>query len=107
MCGRFVIGQKLELYSEHFAVDTTKTDQLNLSFNVAPTDQVYSVAEFEGERMLGQMRWGLIPHYSKDRRTIHINARAETMAEKPAFRSSFIKRRCLIPGTLFLHGARK
>ncbi len=96
-----MIGQKLELYSEHFAVDTTKTDQLNLSFNVAPTDQVYSVAEFEGERMLGQMRWGLIPHYSKDRRTIHINARAETMAEKPAFRSSFIKRRCLIPADGF------
>jgi len=101
MCGRFVIGQKLELYSEHFAVDLSKTDQLDLSFNVAPTDPVYSVAEYEGERMLGQMRWGLIPHYAKDRRTIHINARQETVAEKPAFRSSFVKRRCLIPADGF------
>lgn len=101
MCGRFVIGQKIEMYSEHFAVDLMKTDQLDLSFNVAPTDPVYSVAEYEGERMLGQMRWGLIPHYSKDRKTIHINARAETVAEKPAFRSSFVKRRCLIPADGF------
>ena len=101
MCGRFVLAQDVQFYDEHFAIDVIKTEGLAPSYNVAPTDPIYSVAEHEGERLLGTFKWGLIPHYSKDRRTIHINARAETVADKPAFRTSFARRRCLIPADGF------
>lgn len=101
MCGRFVLAQDLQFYDEHFAIDVIKTEALAHSFNVAPTDPVYSIAEHQGQRLLGSFRWGLIPHYSKDRRTIHINARAESVADKPAFRTSFARRRCLIPADGF------
>ncbi len=76
---------------------------LSSSYNVAPTDSVYAVAEHDGERLLGAFRWGLIPWWAKDRKigARNINARAETAAEKPAFRDSFVKRRCLIPADGF------
>jgi len=96
MCGRFVISSDLDEWSEFFGVDEVRTEALAPSWNVAPTDPVYAVAGHEGERLLGSFRWGLIPHYAKHRRAIHINARVETVAEKPPFRSSFARRRCLI-----------
>lgn len=103
MCGRFVQAHDAAFYADAFAVETIKTDILPVSYNVAPTDRVYAVAEHEGTRMLGSFRWGLIPWWAKDRKigARHINARAETIAEKPAFRDSFTKRRCLIPADGF------
>lgn len=96
MCGRFVISSDLDDWSNFFGADEIRTESLAPSWNVAPTDPVYALAGHEDTRLLGSFRWGLIPHYAKHRRTIHINARAESVHEKPAFRSSFIKRRCLI-----------
>ncbi len=96
MCGRFVISSDLDEWSEFFGVDEVRTEALAPSWNVAPTDPVYAVAGHEGQRLLGSFHWGLIPHYAKHRRTIHINARVETVADKPPFRSSFARRRCLI-----------
>jgi putative SOS response-associated peptidase YedK len=103
MCGRFVQSHDASFYADAFAVESIRVDSLPPSFNVAPTDRVYAIAEHEGERMLGSFRWGLIPWWAKDRKIAvrNINARAETVATKPAFRESFERRRCLIPADGF------
>lgn len=101
MCGRYVLAAEADDYAEFFSVDRLVTESLEPSYNVAPTDAVYTVAEWDDERLLGSMRWGLIPHWAKDRKSIHINARAETVATTPAFRDSFARKRCLIPADGF------
>ncbi len=99
MCGRFVQSQAAEKYAEFLGVDEIKVDPLPPSYNVAPTDQVYAVAEHDGRRLLGSFRWGLLPFWAKDKKLAarNINARAETVASKPTFKESLAKRRCLIP----------
>ena len=99
MCGRFVQTQSAETYAEYFSVETVRTDPISPSWNVAPTDLVYAIAEHDAERQLGSFAWGLIPWWAKDRKIAakHINARVETVSEKPAFRDSFKEKRCIIP----------
>ena len=101
MCGRFSITGDLDFYAEYFDVDEVDTAPLAKSWNVAPTDPIYVIAERDGKRLLTTMRWGLVPHWAKDTRKIHINARSETVSETPAFRDSFTRRRCLIPADGF------
>lgn len=101
MCGRFSITGDLDFYAEYFGVDEVLAEPLDTSWNVAPTDPVYVVAERDGNRQLGSMRWGLVPHWAKNTRSIHINARSETVATTPAFRDSFARKRCLIPADGF------
>jgi putative SOS response-associated peptidase YedK len=103
MCGRFVQTQEAESYGAYFSVDVVKTDEVLRSWNVAPTKQIYAVAEHDGERQLGAFDWGLVPFWAKDRKigARLINARVETAAEKPAFRDSFAARRCIIPAEGF------
>lgn len=101
MCGRFSITGDLDFYADYFGVDEVLTDALEKSWNVAPTDPVYVIAEREGVRQLGSMKWGLVPHWAKDTRSIHINARSETVATTAAFRDSFSRKRCLIPADGF------
>ncbi|MEA2024098.1 MAG: SOS response-associated peptidase [Actinomycetota bacterium] len=103
MCGRFVQTREAENYGTYFLVDVIRTDEVLRSWNVAPTKQVYAVAEHEGERQLGTFDWGLLPFWAKDRKigARLINARVETAAEKPAFRDSFTARRCIIPAEGF------
>jgi putative SOS response-associated peptidase YedK len=66
------------------------------NYNVAPTHQVPVVRDYNGTREGVLMRWGLIPSWAKDKKAMQINARGETVATKPMFRSAFKKRRCLI-----------
>ena len=101
MCGRFSITGDLDFYAEYFAVDDVQTEPLEKSWNVAPTDPVYVVTERDGIRGLGSMSWGLIPHWARDTRSIHINARVETVATNPSFRDSLTTKRCLIPADGF------
>jgi len=101
VCGRFSLSGDVDFYAEYFGVDNVLTDSLDPSWNVAPTDQVYVVAEREAARNLGAMRWGLIPHWAEDTKTPNINARVETVATTPAFRDSFSRKRCLIPADGF------
>lgn len=101
MCGRFSITGDLDFYAEYFAVDEVVTDALEKSWNVAPTDRVYVISEREGSRRLGSMKWGLVPHWAKNIKSIHINARSETIATTAAFRDSFSRKRCLIPADGF------
>lgn len=101
MCGRFSITGDLDFYVEYFGVDETLAEPLEKNWNVAPTDPIYVVAERDGVRQLGTMKWGLVPHWAKDTRSIHINARSETVATTAAFRDSFARKRCLIPADGF------
>ena len=86
MCGRYVINEDPSTLADFFRVDRTVTEPIDISYNVAPTDQVYGVAEHDGERQLGRFRWGLIPHWAKDTKgPLNINARAESVATTPAW----------------------
>jgi putative SOS response-associated peptidase YedK len=109
MCGRFVQVEKPEFYAEHFGVDFVRTETLKPSWNVAPTTTVYAVASHDDARVLTSFRWGLIPFWAKDPKigSRAINARSETAPDKPMFRDSFAKRRCLIPIDGFYEWERK
>ena len=98
MCGRYVINDGPDMLADYFGVDRVVTEPLRHNYNVAPTDEVYGVAEHQGDRLLGVFRWGLVPHWARHRKgPPNINARSETVATKPAFRDSFRRRRCLLP----------
>ncbi|MBT8166540.1 MAG: SOS response-associated peptidase [Acidimicrobiia bacterium] len=109
MCGRFVQSASADDYARYFGADIVKTERIEANYNVAPTDRVLAVAEHDGDRILGSFGWGLVPHWSKDRGQAarFINARAETVAEKPAFRDSFRTKRCLIPADGFYEWTRR
>lgn len=103
MCGRYAASADVEELVELFEVDEVPQPLPAPSWNVAPTDVVPAVVERSGEagvdRKLVGLRWGLVPSWSKDPRggARMINARFETVAEKPAFRKAFRTRRCLLP----------
>jgi putative SOS response-associated peptidase YedK len=103
MCGRYVSSSSSAVLESYLSVDEVKAEPLEESYNVAPTDEVYVVVERDDRRLLGTMKWGLVPWFSKDPKTgaKMINARAESVPTKPAFRRAFEKRRCLIPADGF------
>lgn len=103
MCGRFVSMSDPDGIVRFFTVDDRKADDLPPSWNVAPTDPVHAVAEHAGRRVLVAFRWGLVPSWARDRRGAArmINARVETVADKPAFRTALSRRRCLLPAAGF------
>lgn len=109
MCGRFVQADDAGDYADYFSAKVALSESLDKSWNVAPTDEVYSVAEHDGERLLGSFRWGLVPWYADDIRSgaKHINARAETVDTKPAFKRSFENRRCIVPADGFYEWEQK
>lgn len=97
MCGRFVRFSSVDKFAELFGA----RDGFDLSprYNIAPTQAVLAARNaLEGGRELVALHWGLVPHWAKEPKTGYstINARAETVAEKPAFRKAFRYRRCLI-----------
>src|SRR3954466_3637155 len=97
MCGRFVITSPPEALRQIFGY----LEQPNFPprYNIAPTQPVPVVILENGGRHFRLMRWGLIPSWVKDPRkfTLLINARSETVREKPAFKNAIKRRRCLIP----------
>src|ERR1700689_3834331 len=100
MCGRFVSARKrLELLEEFAATRDAVPAEREPDYNVAPTKRIYAVLDRQDERELRLVRWGLVPSWAKDAAggARMINARAETVAVKPAFRGAFARRRCIIP----------
>ncbi len=103
MCGRYASSANPDELVEEFEIDEVDGELPPASYNVAPTDRVPVVAERQREgrtiRQLAAFRWGLVPSWAKDEAigSKMINARYETVAEKPAFRAAFARRRCLIP----------
>jgi putative SOS response-associated peptidase YedK len=102
MCGRYTLRSKLNVLLRQFGAETS-IQQLPLRYNIAPTQDVPVIRQADAGRELVTMRWGLIPSWSKDPKKgpLLINARADTVAEKPSFRSAFKNRRCLIPADGF------
>lgn len=107
MCGRFVSSSSPETIAEYFGA-TFEGETLGQNFNVAPTSDIYGVvADQDGAATkmpseavaMRVFHWGLVPSWAKERKigARMINARAETLADKPAFKSVFRKHRCLIP----------
>jgi putative SOS response-associated peptidase YedK len=120
MCGRYASSRQPEDLVEEFEIHNPELPQLEPDFNVAPTKEVYAVVErpprrsegdAEGEpdgeagsvagpeRQLRALTWGLVPFWAKDPKigSRMINARMETVAEKPAFRRAFERRRAILP----------
>jgi len=103
MCGRFVTASSPSLLADRFDVDDVDVDDFVPSYNVAPRELVLVVRQREDRRVLSQVRWGLVPSWAKDPSIGDrmINARADGLAEKPAFKRPFAKKRCLIPADGF------
>jgi putative SOS response-associated peptidase YedK len=103
VCGRYVVTTPGAVLAELFELD--EKPHLAPRYNVAPTQEVAIVRlRREGEgRELVQVQWGLVPFWAKERAIGNrlINARAESISQKPSFRDSFKKRRCLIPADGF------
>jgi putative SOS response-associated peptidase YedK len=97
MCGRFTLRTPLSVLVTQFGAQLAQP--LQLAINVCPTQQIPVVRLHEGHRELTRMRWGLIPSWSRDLKVgfSNINARADTVASKPAFRAAYKRRRCLVP----------
>ncbi|MGC8917296.1 MAG: SOS response-associated peptidase [Thermoanaerobaculum sp.] len=107
MCGRFVQATPGEVIAEVFGLP--EVPQLAPRYNVAPTQNAAVVRQQKGRRTLVLFRWGLVPSWAKDPTIGNrlINARAETLAEKPAFRRALRLRRCVVPVTGFYEWKRE
>ncbi|MHC4294651.1 MAG: SOS response-associated peptidase [Planctomycetota bacterium] len=101
MCGRFALKTPTASLREVMHFDNTP--RCDRRYNIAPSQQILIVRNDQGRRIAEMMHWGLIPSWAKDPEIGNrmINARAESLAEKPAFRDSFRRRRCLIPADGF------
>lgn len=103
MCGRYVSSSSPQAIAHHFGAllePAVREAPLEPSWNVAPTNTVYTVVgDAEGTLHVRTMHWGLVPHWAKDTKGAGrmINARAETVAEKPSFKGLLTSRRCLVP----------
>jgi putative SOS response-associated peptidase YedK len=100
MCGRYRLSQVERI--EH-ALEPEQMFGLTPRYNIAPTQPVPIVRQDDARRTLAMVRWGLVPFWAKDvcAGSRMINARSETVLEKPTFRDCFAKRRCLIPADGF------
>lgn len=110
MCGRYAYSADTDMVVDDFGIDEVAAELPPASWNIAPTDQVPVVLERMKDdrddqpvRRLRPLHWGLVPSWAKDTSigARMINARVETVAEKPAFRTAFGKRRCLLPADGF------
>jgi putative SOS response-associated peptidase YedK len=109
MCGRFVRTATAKEIADLFQL--TEVPAVEPRYNVAPSQEVLAVRQTpeHRDRQLVALRWGLIPHWADDPKIGYrmINARAETAAEKPAFRSAFRARRCLVAANGFYEWAKR
>lgn len=96
MCGRFQLSVKAKQISERYNVEVYD-DLYRPSFNCAPSQNLAVISNFEPEK-LSFFRWGLIPFWAKDKKIGYkfINAKSETITEKPSFKNSFKRKRCLV-----------
>lgn len=105
MCGRYNLVTDADALIDFFDIECSLADPglLSARYNIAPGQELPVVRQSDAGRELFMARWGLVPHWSKEARPKFstINARAETVAVKPAYREAFRSKRCLIPATGF------
>ena len=106
MCGRYAQDQGIDELIEGFSLDGSHIDQnLPLNWNIAPTNLIYIVRSDSGQRILDSASWGIIAPWEKNyvqaraSQSHAINARSESIHEKPTFRNSFRGQRCLVPAS--------
>ena len=97
MCGRYTLAAPVNELVEQFDIDEYPSS-ITASYNIAPTQEVAAVIAEDEKRKLEMLRWGLVPAWADDPSIGNrmINARSETVAEKPSFRKAFKDRRCLV-----------
>ncbi len=107
MCGRFALSSPAARLRERFRL-AAAPEPYEPRYNIAPTQPVLAIAN-RATRLLRPVRWGLIPHWAADPGIGHrlINARAETLLRRPAFRDALLRRRCLIPADGFYEWQRQ
>lgn len=101
MCGRFTLGTDASRIARDFGL--AEVPELRPAWNIAPSQPIAAIRVEDGQRYCRALRWGLIPGWSKgpDKRFSMINARSETVADKPAYRGPLRHRRCLVPADGF------
>jgi putative SOS response-associated peptidase YedK len=103
MCGRYTITVTLEELMLYYQIEWKIPIKYRPKYNVAPGQMVMAAIHDGQQTRLGELRWGLIPEWAKDEKMAYqmLHARAETLTEKPAFKASFQRKRCLIPADSF------
>lgn len=107
MCGRFALRTPTKKLAEAFRVE--EAPAVEARYNIAPTQSILAVRQIEDGREAVLLKWGLIPSWAKDDSMSArlINARSETVTEKPAFREAFKRSRCIIPADGFYEWQRR
>ena len=97
MCGRFTLRAPAERVKREFRLQEIPSTEAH--YNISPTQNILAVRQKADEREAVELKWGLIPSWSKDASMVArlINARSETVMEKPSFREPFKRQRCIIP----------
>ncbi len=103
MCGRFTLHTPESRIREAFQLEDAEPLGLHPRYNIAPSQDIPIIRDTDSGREMVLARWGLVPHWSKEPKTGYstINARIESVAEKPAYRTPFRRQRCLIPADGF------
>ncbi len=98
MCGRYVLHTEIDKIAEYYDIDLIEGFDYEYRYNIAPSEPVLSLVNDGKRNKLGYLRWGLIPSWAKEKKIGYkmINARAETLGEKPAFKTLISRRRCVI-----------
>lgn len=110
MCGRFTLFASFENILEEFEIQKAIQEIFyKASYNIAPSQQILSIINDGEKNRMGFLKWGLIPSWAKDNNMAlkMINARSETVNEKPSFKKSFYQRRCIIPMDSFYEWKRE
>ena len=102
MCGRYTVVNTKKLKAR-FNLDDTLYKELKPNYNVAPGQELPVIVHDDKGNHLKRMKWGLVPHWAKDEKIGYkmINARAESLIEKPSFKRPFLKQRCIVPANGF------
>ncbi len=110
MCGRFTLAVELSTIIRIFQAQYNDVSfAYSRRYNIAPSQNILVITQTEGIRQISTMSWGLIPPWSKDASIANklINARAETIDQKPSFKLSFLHSKCLIPADGFYEWKKK
>ena len=100
MCGRFTLFTTYEYLLSEFDIQKAFDEEYyKESYNIAPTHNIVSIINDGTKNRMGYLKWGLVPSWAKDEKMASkmINARSETVDEKPSFKKPFYQRRCIIP----------
>lgn len=108
MCGRYSLFADLSKLEERFGEATFEEEDYEARYNIAPSQHILTVINDGSKNRLGYLKWGLVPPWAKDAKIGFkmINARSETAHEKPSFRESFKKKRCLVLADSFFEWKR-